>query len=165
MERERVKEILTFYRDIDRTIAFNTRVIKDLEEQCYCLSGGGPDGMPKSKYRISRPTESLALNVPVFVQEEIRDLQAENKRLTILKTEIFQEINKLPFFQKIIVYDFYVRGFKWVRISEQIRYSPSQCKNIRNRGLDNLARYFTNNQLIENSIAYVERVSASVRFQ
>ena len=151
MEREKVKKILLYCRDIDGAIKYNAKVIKDYEDAYYSAGGGGTlDGMPKSKYKTSSPTEAVALNVPDFVRGEIAALQERNERLAKLKAAILQEINQLSLPQKNVLYDFYIRGLQWVQISARIHYSPTQCKKIRNRGLDSLAKHFTINPLIQN---------------
>jgi len=151
MEREKVKNILQFCRGIDGEIKYNAKLIQDYEDCYYNTGGGGTlDGMPKSKYKTSSPTEAVALNVPDFVRGEIADLQKQNERLGKLKTAILQEINKLSLSQKSILYDFYIQGLQWVQIAARIHYSETQCKKIRNRGLDNLAKQFIKIPLIVN---------------
>ena len=148
MEREKAKEILLFFRDIDNKVALNARVKSELEEKYYSVGGGHLDSMPKNSRKISRPTEMQALNVPNSVTETLRELSVSNDRLSRLKKEILNEFNKLPYLQQIIIYDFYIVGHQWVQISKHVHYSIAQCKNIRNRGLDRLADYFSSNKTI-----------------
>lgn len=151
MERETVKQILVFFKTIDNEIAYNARIVADYEEQYYSVSGGRlMDGMPKSKYKISNPTESTVLNIPDSVSAHMRELNAEINGLGKLKKAVLSELNKLPFLQKSIIYDFYIQGFQWVQISGRIHYSPTQCKNIRNRGLDKLGKHFSHNKTISS---------------
>ena len=150
MEREQVKKILLFSRDIDGEIMLNNRVVRDYEDRYYSLGGGTMDGMPKSKYKTSSPTETIALNIPESASAAMRELQEQNERLEKLKSEIIQELNKLPYTQKSILYDYYIKRLQWVQITTRIHYSGTQCKKIRNRGLDNLAKHFSENGLIKN---------------
>ena len=152
MEREIVKKILLFYRDVDGEIKYNAKIIQDYEERYYTAAIGETlkESFINSRNKVTKPTEATALNVPDFVSATIRELQAANERLAALKTAIMHEINKLPLHQKSILYDFYIKGLQWVQISGRIHYSPTQCKKIRNRGLDNLAKGFVKNSLIKN---------------
>jgi len=150
MDREKVKNILYFYRDIDGEIKYNSKIIQDYEDEYYTAGGGTLDGMPNNKYKKSSSVEKIALEIPDFVSVRIQELQAENERLGKLKIAISQEIGKLKLRQKSIVYDFYIQGLQWVQISARRFYSDRQCRNIRNRGLDNLAKIFSKNPLINN---------------
>ena len=149
MNREEIKQILKFYKNVDDEIRLNTRIINNLE-QAYCLMSCGSilENMLKNKYKKSSPTETAALNVPFSVSETIREYTMLNKRLNNIKTEITKEYNKLPYLQKEIIYDFYIQGFRWANISVRTNYSVTQCKIIRNRGLDKLTRLFSQNTVI-----------------
>ena len=147
MEREKVKRILVFFGEIDKRVAFNAECINITEDKYYTPnSGGGLDGMPKAKYRTTSPTESVALNIPESVSESIRGWKEENERLCKLKAAITGEINRLSNAQRTIVYDFYVSGHRWARISRRLNYSERQCQNIRDSALDKLGRNFPLNR-------------------
>jgi hypothetical protein len=150
MEREKVKLILAFCRDIDGEIKLNMRMLQDFEDKYYTSGGGGLDGMPRTKHRTSDPTPAVALNVPDSASAVMRDLRADIERLAALNAAILSELNKLPLPQKSIIYDFYITGLQWVQISGRAHYSATQCKKIRNRGLDNLAKHFVKNDMIKN---------------
>ena len=150
MERAEAKKILLFCKDIDGEISHNRRMLQDYEDRYYSMGGGTLDGMPKSKYKTTSPTETTALNIPDSASAVMRELREQNECLCVLKDAIMQELNKLPLSQKTILYDFYIKGLQWVQISGRIHYSGTQCKNIRNRGLNNLARNFSKNELIKH---------------
>jgi DNA-directed RNA polymerase specialized sigma subunit len=151
MEKERVIEVLIFYKNIEKEIELNKRIIRNLEEQYYSSVGAiNMDGMPKAKGGISSPTEAIALNVPNTVRESISEIEEGNNQLHRLKAEILKEINKLPYIYKSIVFDFYINNFQCVRISEQINYSERQCNNIRNCALEKLKKEFDKNRVISN---------------
>ena len=149
MEKEKVVSILKFYRDIDKTIRLNERVIKSLDSQYYCsVSAINMDGMPHGKGKTSSAVETTALNVPSYISKIINEIERENERLSIIKTEIMREIGSLNYTQKAVVLGFYIDGFQWERISGQIVYSPRQCRNIRDTALDRLAKKFSLNKSI-----------------
>lgn len=149
MNREKVIEILEFYRDAEKTVKLNNRVIKNLEDQYYS-SVGSPrlDGMPRAQGGGASAVENIAINIPASVRKTIQVMERENERLGKARVEIMRELNGLTFAQKTIVYDFYIQGYQWERVSAQINYSVRQCKNIRTRALDKLARRFTANKVI-----------------
>ena len=149
MNKEKVKQILLFFGDIDGQIAFNVQLINSMEDKYYSLnSGGGLDGMPKAKYRTTSPTESVALNIPESVSEAIRGWREENERLCRLKAAIAGELCRLPKAQRTVIYDFYIHGEKWVRIAQRLNYSERQCQNIRDIALDKLGRNFSHNKRV-----------------
>ena len=151
MEKEKVVEVLKYYRNIEKEIQLNKRIMRDLEDQYYSSVGAiNMDGMPKAVGGTSNPTETMALNVSESVRETMIELEEENRRLCKLKTEVLRELNKLPYLHKTVVFDFYINNLQWVRISEQIHYSERQCKNIRNCALDKLKKRFDKNKTISS---------------
>lgn len=151
MEKEKVIETLKFYPYIEKEVELNKRIIGDLEDQYYSSMGAiNMDGMPKGQGGVSNPTERTVLNVPDVVRESIGEIEESNLQLHRLKVEILKELNTLPYEYKSIIFDFYVTGLHWVRISERINYSPRQCKNIRNSALEKLSAKFGKNRVISN---------------
>ena len=151
MERIAVVDILSFYREIDGNIQWNKRVLRNIEDEYYNTIGGGTmDGMPHGNSGISDPTANTAINIPKDISEEVREISERLEKLPNLKIAILQELSKLPLLEKSILYDFYISNFSWVRISGRVHYSVTQCKKIRNRGLDSLKRQFAENSTITN---------------
>lgn len=149
MDKFKIVSILEFYKNIDEEIRLNKEAIEDIEMRYYNpINGVNMDGMPKGKGGTSNPTENTALNVPEWASEQLQELQAEQKALYALKRAIRKELERLPYIQRVIVSDFYIRGDNWVRISAQIHYSERQCKNIRNNALVKLGRRFASNKAI-----------------
>lgn len=150
MERDKVKKILLFCRDIDGEISLNKRLLQDYEDRYYTMGGGGTlDGMPKSKYKTSSPVETVVLNIPASASTAMNELRQKSEYLCELKDTVLRELNKLSLPQKTIIYEFYIRGLQWVQISGRVHYSTTQCKKIRNRAIDNLAYQFSQNELIK----------------
>ena len=76
MKQERVIAILDFYRDIDKTVTMNERVIRNLEDQYYSTLGAvNSDGMPHGKGGVSNPVERVVLNIPQSVSDTIANIQ------------------------------------------------------------------------------------------
>lgn len=148
-EREKVVAILQFFCDIDKTIQLTERMMQNLEEQYYTTLGGvDMDGMPHGKGMPSSPVERAVLHIPVSVQHTISDMKREIRELAEVKTEILSELNHLNYRQKEVLLSFYIDGMQWERISERLHYSPRQCRNIRDMGLDTLAKRFAHNKTI-----------------
>lgn len=149
MQREKVIAILKFYRDADKTIRLNERVIKNLEDQYYNSVGAvNMDGMPHGKGGTSSPVERTVLNIPRSVVNTIDSMERDNRKLKQIKAEILKELNRLNYHQKAVVLGFYIEGLQWERISERLNYSPRQCRNIRDGALDRLAKRFSSNGAI-----------------
>lgn len=148
-KHEKVITILRFYRDVDKTIKLNERVIKNLEDQYYTtLAGVNMDGMPHGGGMPSSPVERVVLNIPASVQQTISSMERENRALADIKAEILSELNRLNYHQKAVLLAFYIDGLQWEQISERLNYSPRQCRNIRDSGLDALERRFSRNKAI-----------------
>lgn len=149
MQREKVVAILKFYRDADKAIRLNERVIKNLEDQYYDSVGAvNMDGMPHGKGGTSSPVERTVLNIPRSVVNTIDSMERDNRKLEEIKAEILKELNRLNYHQKAVVLGFYIEGLQWERISERLNYSPRQCRNIRDGALDRLAKRFSSNKAI-----------------
>lgn len=130
MKQERVIAILDFYRDIDKTVTMNERVIRNLEDQYYSTLGAvNSDGMPHGKGGVSNPVERVVLNIPQSVSDTIANMRRENERLTVIKGEILSELNALNYREKAVIYGFYIDGLQWERLSQRVNYSPRQCRN------------------------------------
>ena len=130
MKQERVIAILDFYRDIDKTVTMNERVIRNLEDQYYSTLGAvNSDGMPHGKGGVSNPVERVVLNIPQSVSDTIANMRRENERLTAIKGEILSELNALNYREKAVIYGFYIDGLQWERLSQ--RKMPVQ--HIQNR--------------------------------
>lgn len=153
MKQERVLAILDFYRDIDKTVTMNERVIRNLEDQYYSTLGAvNSDGMPHGKGGVSNPVERVVLNIPQSVSDTIANMRRENERLTAIKGEILSELNALNYREKAVIYGFYIDGLQWERLSQRVNYSPRQCRNIRNIALDRLAKRFEQNKQISHYV-------------
>ncbi len=151
MTREKTISILIYFRDADKTIQLNDRVIKKLEDQYYNnISALKMDGMPKGKGRVSSPVECVVMNIPSSVSQTIHEMEWENEKLEKIKAEILWELNRLNFHQKAVVLGFYIEGLQWEHISEQTNYSPRQCRNIRDSAVKQLTKMFSVNKEIVN---------------
>lgn len=149
MKRNKVIELLEYYKDIDGDVSIYKRIINDLTDQYYNPVGAIQcDGLPKGKNNISRQTESMALNIPDYVSGEIKDYEERVKQLQNLKAQMLQEISRLRLKEKRIIFDFYIHNLKWERVAERNAYSERQCKNIRDNALDVLSVRFENNKII-----------------
>lgn len=150
MDKEKVIEILDYYKEIDGEIAFYRRTLTDYENQYYnTMSAIVSDGMPHGKNHISRIVENAALNIPYYVREIMKDYAERVETLQRLKSQILQEVSRLKLKEKTIIFDYYIYGMKWEQVAERIHYSDRQCKNIRDAAVEKLAERFENNAAIK----------------
>lgn len=149
VNREKVIVILHYYRDADKAIKMNERVIKNLEDQYYSTLGAvNSDGMPHGKGTTSNPVERVVLNIPGSVTRTIDRLRRENEETERVKAEIAEELKCLNYTEKALVLGFYINGEQWERLSARVNYSQRQCRNIRAVALDRLAKCFAVNKTI-----------------
>ena len=148
MKKSKVIEILTFYRNIDGEIKMYRATVDDLEGYYEPSNGKTLDAMPKAKYNASNPTETIAMNLPDGLADDIRDFNGKINMLYRLKTEILKEVSTLELKYKAIITDYYLHGLKWEQVSARNHYSERQCKNIRDTAIDNLAVKFGENRTI-----------------
>ena len=148
MKKSKVIEILTFYRNIDGEIKMYRATVDDLEGYYEPSNGKTLDAMPKAKYNVSNPTETMAINLPDRLADDIRDFNGKINMLYRLKTEILKEVSTLELKYKAIITDYYLHGLKWEQVSTRNHYSERQCKNIRDTAIDNLAVKFGENRII-----------------
>lgn len=149
MDKEKVINILKFYKEIDGEISIYRRILHDYESKYYNTIGAMVnDGKPKGQYHISRPVESAAMNIPDYVRENIEDYEEKVRKLQKMKSQILQEISRLKLKEKTIIFDYYIYGMKWEQVAERNHYSDRQCKNIRDAAVEKLAEKFQNNDFI-----------------
>ena len=149
MERNKVIELLEYYKDIDGEVNIFRKIISNLTDRYYNPIGAIQcDGLPKGKNNISRQTENMALNIPDYVSGEIREYEEKVQQLQNLKAQMLQEISRLKLKEKRIIFDFYIHNLKWERVAERNAYSERQCKNIRDNALETLSQRFGKNQII-----------------
>lgn len=149
MEKDRVIELLEYYKDIDGEVNICRKIISDLTDQYYNPIGAIQcDGLPKGKNNISRQTENMALNIPDYVSGEIREYEAKAQQLQALKAQILQEVSRLKLKEKRIIFDFYMHNLKWEQVAVRNSYSERQCKNIRDTAVETLSQRFEKNQII-----------------
>lgn len=116
MDKEKVISILKFYKTIDNEI---------------------------KAYKIE--TIEFEHQSTSFQEDLLKSIKQKIESLYLIKAKIYNEINKLPYLQRLIILQFYIKDMQWVRISSQINYSERQCKNIRCQALKNLEINFNNN--------------------
>lgn len=141
-------KILVFCRDIPQQIKMNNKIIRDIEEKYYTLDEVQNDGQPKGN-SVSSPTESKAINIPEEIYEAILKLKKDNQQLSRLYTEINEEISRLEYKERKVIYEFYICEYKWDKIARGF-YSVRQCKNIRVAALKKLGKNFNENSIIKS---------------
>ena len=148
MNKKEVIHIIEYCKDIPDEIKLNNKIVKNLEDQYYTLPGIVVDGQPKGKGGISNPVEVAVLNIPSGVSELIRKYEKRTKLLERLYKEIMEEIGKLSYRERKIIYGFYIEDLRWEKIAQGF-YSIRQCKNIRDIAIEKLAKQFKSNTIIQ----------------
>lgn len=148
MDKKEVIHIIEYCKDIPNEIKLNNKIVKNLEDQYYTLPGIVVDGQPKGKGGISNPVEVAVLNIPSGVSELIRKYNERTKLLQNLYSEIMEEVERLSYRERKVIYGFYIEDLRWEKIARGF-YSIRQCKNIRSIALDKLATQFKRNKTIQ----------------
>jgi len=151
MTRGKVISILRFFKDIDEEMRMEAEAITELEE-CYYqpMAAVNMDGMPHGKGGVSKPVESIVMNVPQWVTKKIERKKRRMERLDRIGIEIGRELDGLTYCEKAVIFGFYLDGLTWERISERVNYSPRQCRNIRDVALKQLEKRFSQNKAIQS---------------
>lgn len=150
MDKEKVIEILDYYKEIDGEIALFRRTLNDYENQYYNTMGAiVSDGQPHGKNHVSNIVEERAMIIPDYVRKDIDRYKTRIDTLQKLKSQILQEVSRLKLKEKTVIFDFYIYGMKWEQVAERIHYSDRQCKNIRDVAVEKLAVRFENNASIK----------------
>ena len=148
MNKKEAIEIIEYCKDIPNEIKLNNKIVKNLEDQYYTLPGMVIDGQPKGKGGISNPVEQVVLNIPSGVSELRKKYKDQTKLLERLYKEIMEEIGRLSYRERKVIYSFYIEDLRWEKIAPGF-YSIRQCKNIRNIALDKLIKQFKSNSTIQ----------------
>lgn len=148
MDKNKVVEILLYYRNIDGAIRLYRETLDDLESYYDTIKGQNMDGMPHGSGGTGNPVESTVLNLPPDLRENIDFYNGKINELHRLKVEVLKEVSGLEHRMACIVMDYYLHGLKWEQVSVRNHYSERQCKNIRNTAIDNLAQKFGKNAII-----------------
>lgn len=146
VSKERVIEILKYYKEIGGEIKIQKKIVNDLNEQYYDpIKASDNRGMAGA---IIKRTEDVAMEIPNEIRGEIREYEERIRELRELKTKILREVSRLNLKEKSIIFDFYINGLKWKQVAERNGYSERQCKNIRDAAVEKLAKYFGNSNTI-----------------
>lgn len=159
MEREQVIYIMKYYKDIDRNIKFNQRIIKEYEDVYYSPTvtpsyTGGIHG----KGDISTPVERMILSIPQDIERHTNILKKEIQQYREEKIILSETLNRLDFVQKTVLYRFYVNGHSWAKIASELNYSQSNCRKLRDKALEALGVILNGNRI---KIKILERMPKS----
>lgn len=145
MTRQQTIDLLELYPRIGQEISIYSNILMKCQDDWGLSSSGNLDGLPHGT-DISNPTESLACKMALTgAGDYMREIEAQITQLQTLQTEIFREFKKLPYYQKMMVYYYYLDGKRWVWIANKLSYSERQCRNVRNQAVDALCTAFEAN--------------------
>lgn len=147
MTKEKVESILKFYRTIPDEIKLYREKRKDLEDAYNPLCSPCMDGMPHNP-GVSDQTANRALNMEGFEADQIKEINGYIISLESLATAIFTELKMLPYYEKMVVYRFYLDGWGWVKVAFALQYGERQCIRFRDSALEKLLVMFDANTII-----------------
>lgn len=81
----------------------------------------------------------------------------EAAELKSVKKAIIAALNELPPLERDCIWQHYIRGDSWVRISRKHAYSERQLRNITNRGLQILGKTLLRNEKTRSFCRAVEK--------
>jgi hypothetical protein len=73
---------------------------------------------------------------------DLRRLHMHDSEGQAFRDHVASVVEPLPFYQKAVLIDYYLHGFNWDKVSMRMGYSQSQCKRIRNKGIESLLSVF-----------------------
>jgi len=149
MTRQQVTGLLVFYPRIGDEVKMCTEMLRDMEDD-WGVGGATPiDGIPHGN-GLSNPT---AIDGGMLAQygagDVMREIESHITYLQTLQIEMFREFKLLPFYQKQVIYYYYLSGKRWVWIAGKLSYSRNQCIAFRDRGIEALRRAFEANPNIK----------------
>lgn len=150
LEKEKVERILKFYRTIPDEIKLYREKRAEIED-CYNPITGIKTyedlAMPRG-LKIADQTAIAVSRLKGHEAELIREIDEYISNLERVATETFSILKKLPYYEKMTVYRFYLDGWSWVKVSFELRYSEKQCMRLRDVALQKLGEMFENNKVI-----------------
>lgn len=82
--------------------------------------------------------------------------EREADDLRQVKRDIIAALNELPHLERNCLWDHYIKGELWVRISQKYAYSERQIRNIAGSGLDRLVKAFDKRPSVVKFISKTE---------
>lgn len=86
----------------------------------------------KSKLRFARE-----------IDKDRAKYKKEVEELRCVRRDMIRCLNDLPQLERECIWDHYIMGHVWLRISQKRNYSEKQIRNIANRGLERLGKSFS----------------------
>jgi hypothetical protein len=152
MNKKDVIDIIAFYPKIGNEIKFYENMKSKIEEE-YDSCGASPrevrvDG-ELSVYEFAKgsgksdPTAQKGERMAESGDgDHIREIEAEIERLQTLRSAIFNAFKILPYYQKQVVWYYYIDGKRWAWVARKVGYSDTQCRNIRDKAVVTLGGIF-----------------------
>lgn len=148
MTREQTIELIKYFPRIGQDIKLNEDIKRSLESD-WDLDSVVSDGMPRGT-STSDPTGKKGCQMAINGSgETIRAIEKEIDRLKKLQTEIFRELKILPYYQKQVIYYYYLDGKRWSWVAMKMNYSEKHCRRIRDIAITNLRKVFEKNKYIQ----------------
>lgn len=154
MTKEQVIELLKFYPQIGQEIKMYTEMLEQIEDNwgVSCVVYGGNSVHSKSKTDITAvKAEKLAKSGDGDI---MREIEMHINYLKTLQSEMFNEFKRLPYYEKQVIYHYYIDRKQWAWIVKKLNYSERQCRNKRNNALVILCGYFEENPNIKYKLNY-----------
>ncbi len=148
-----VVAMLIWYPGADEEIKVYSNLIKDKKDSCYKSVGvvSLDDNINSSVYNHSN-VENKIVNMPDDLVADITAIDNVINELKAVKKEIFKEVIRLDYFQKMVIFYYYFDSKKWYEVSKEVNYSERQCRNYRDSALLKLLKAFEKNKIINNYI-------------
>lgn len=151
MNKADTEKILKYYNKIDDDIRMCKATLNECEEIYNTVGAMNYDGMPRAAGKSDKVAKTAIKAAEKLSGKNIRFFKERIKELNRIKIEILKELTTMQAVHKIILTGFYIKGFKWEQIAEQIGYSVRQSQNHRTEALEIMAKKLTRNKYILRS--------------
>lgn len=151
MNKADTEKVLKFYNRIDDEIRMCKASREECEEIYNTVGAMSYDGMPKATGKSDKVAKTA---IKAAERENRKNIDFYNRRITALnriKTEVLKELTTMQAVHKVILTGFYIKGFKWEQIAEQVGYSVRQAQNHRTEALEIMTKKLTRNRYISRS--------------
>ncbi len=153
MRRNKVKNIVLYYKNIPDMVKFERKQQSEIENEYYNgIRGLSTDGMVYGG-APGKPTEKMGIRAAENNRgEALAEIQVRIKILEADARQIRECIDMMNSKYKMLIFWKLIHGYSWPKISTQFCRPESTCRSWYDKALDRLG------EILENDILMVDEL-------